>query len=64
MGLSAFAQQGLYVLLHFISFRTKSGADAEECYSQIINGLKQSFNSNDPTKGLIESHFMGEIQRT
>jgi len=43
--------------------------DAEECYNQIINSLRQvpgipSAGPSDTTKSFVEQYLMGEIQRT
>ncbi|KAK2465548.1 hypothetical protein APHAL10511_002440 [Amanita phalloides] len=45
--------------------------DAEECYSQIINGLRQipglpsdNSTSGSQTKSFVEQYLMGEMQRT
>ena len=69
--LSGFAQQGLYAILYYVSFHAKTGADAEECYNQIINSLRQvpgipsaSPSAGDTTKSFVEQYLMGEIQRT
>lgn len=66
-----YAQQGLYAVLFCISFHVKPGADAEECYSQIINSLREvpgipsvTPSASNTTKSFVEQYLMGETQRT